>query len=341
MVTFCLVVLPGILFWRQWAIISKRWKNIIIPTYIWFAAGTNLISIQDHYAPYYYFRFKTPGCFAFYLFLWIWVGVLSILIYWIAFWKASHTYWRHLLHSWLLYVNKYIYSNYSADYQVDFFNRWFRRQKKFKFTKSIILHHSIFYLLFVLFVLFYEAAPSWRWYELSQWLHNGYYIWFIFIYLMTLFRSLFMANFLFGHMYFYANNIFFEGISDTHYFINDDTYSRRLRPETMPMTESGFRQVGKCFNSKRRMYRVEKYYLLDRNLEHGRFFMPVTWINFKHETYDFISTTIFYRVKSRFQRFWFQAAVNLAFLRRVRLKKTFYVRKRRKYRATFFLKKKL
>jgi hypothetical protein len=114
---------------------------------------------------------------------------------------------------------------------------------------------------------------------------------------------MFTTNFLFSQMYFYSNTIFLDGIGDYNYFILDSNYTTRLRKEVMPMYRSGYRQVGQYYNSKRRMYRVKRYYLLDRPREYGRFLMPISWINFKYESYDFISTTYFYKIKNRFQDF--------------------------------------
>lgn len=341
MFNFCLLMVPILLLWRQWGIAFGRWSNIIMVYYIWFSIGTNLWSIQDEYIIYIYFQFLVPRCYYLYITLFSIFGVWSFSVYGITYWNASHTYWRHFIYNMLILFNIQTYDYYPSDYKEDLFKRWFKRQKRYKFTKSLISHHFIFYVFFVEFACFYNIASPVDWYGLAKLLDNYFYIWILFVYATVLFRSLFVSNFFTGHMYYYTNNTFFEGISDWHYFINDSSYSTRLRKETTPIHKSGFRQVGFCYNSRIRMFSVKKYYLMDRNLEHGRFMIPISWVNFKYESYDFISTTRFYKIKNRFQDFWFRWVINLSYLRVVRLKKTYYVKKRRTYKSNFFLKKHL
>jgi len=335
MINFCLLMAPILLLWRQWGIAFGRWSNIIMVYYIWFSVGTNLWSIQDEYIACCYFYFKAPSGYYVYMVLFSIVLFWTLGVYGMTYWDASHTYWRHFIYNVLLKFNLQAYDSYPSNYKEDLFKRWFKRQKRYKFTKSIISHHFIFYLLCYEFVDFYNFASPVDWYAVTQLFDKYFYVWCLFFYFITLFRSIFVSNFLIGHMYFFYNNLFFEGISDLHYFINDKAYSSRLRKETMPMSQSGFRQAAFAYNSKRRMYRVKRYYLMDRNLEHGRFFIPISWVNFKLETYDFISSSRFYKVKSRFQHFWFRVVRNMSYVKRVGWRRTLYIRRRKKYRVNF------
>jgi len=211
MLNFCLLMVPILLLWRQWAIAFRRWSNIIIVYYIWFFIGTNLWSIQDDFIPYIYFQFKSPICYYIYICLLVILAFGSLAIYGITYWNGAHTFWRHYIYNGLLFFNMQAYDYYPSDYRVDFFKKWFKRQKKFRFTKSIMLHHLIFYELFFEFFLFYNNNRSSDWFALSLLLENYFYVWCLPIYGIVLFRSLFMSNFLFGHLYFYANNTFFWG----------------------------------------------------------------------------------------------------------------------------------
>jgi len=341
MLNFCLLMAPILLLWRQWGIAFHRWSNILIIYYVWFSSGTNLWSIQDEYIACIYFQFRAPSGYYVYIFLFSIVLFWTLSVYGITYWNASHTYWRHYIYNMLLAFNTRAYEQYPSDYKEDLFKRWFKRQKRNKFFKSIISHHFVFYLMCYEFVDFYNYASPVDWYAVSQFFDKYFYFWCLSFYIITLFRSIFVSNFYLSHMYFFSNNLFFEGISDIHYFINDSSYSSRLRKETMPMSKSGFRQVSGYYNSKWRMFRVRRYYLMDRNLEHGRFLLPITWINFKYETYDFISASLFYKAKSRFQHFWFRIVRNMSYVKRVNWRKTLYIRRRKKYRSSFYLKKRL
>ena len=66
-----------------------------------------------------------------------------------------------------------------------------------------------------------------------------------------------------------------DGIADVNYFIFDSNYTTRIRKEIFPTTRSGYRQVGKYYNSLIRMYRVKRYYVLDNTQRYGRFLLPI------------------------------------------------------------------
>ena len=180
------------------------------------------------------------------------------------------------------------------------------------------------------------------WFCFSHFMQDRFYFWALGFYLLVIFKSIFSSNLLFNQMYFYSNTTYFEGMGDINYFILDGNYTTRLKKEIGPPTRSGFRQVGKDFNSKKRMHKVKIYYVLDSHGELGRFLIPVSWINFKHETYDFISTTRFYKIKNRFQSFWFTFVISLSNLRRMTLGDyTYFIRNTNSYDKSIKLVKKI
>lgn len=342
MLEVCLYMGLILLLWRQFTIVFKRWSNINIILYSWFFVVNNVWSFYDFPIPFIYFKYFTRTNWHIYWFCAFICLLWTLWIYAIVFWNGSHSYWRHLNHNILILYNSELYKLYSVDYQNEFFVRWFKRQKRFKIPKWIILHHFPYYLLCIEFYLFYQTGTIASWFGLSALVLTYPYFWVLLFYGVMVFRSIFTSNFLFSQMYFHANNTFMDGIADVNYFIFDSNYTTRIRKEIFPTTRSGYRQVGKYYNSLIRMYRVKRYYVLDNTRRYGRFLLPINWVNFKYETYDFISTTYFYKLKGRFQDYWFKRVLGWYHMKRVRRwRNTYFVRTRRSYKKSFFLLKKL
>lgn len=336
-----LLILPIVLLWRQWAIPNKRWSNLNIIVYGWLVVWGALVCVYDVRIPFIYFSYWLVEIWAIYWFICFLFLFWTYYVLAIGFWAAKHTLWRHFHYNILLQFNIKAYDFYSKDYREDLFIRWYQRQKWFKIFKNITIHHSIFYYLAFEFFIFYLHVTPQQWLASAAFLRLRYFEWILYIYIVMLIRSFFVRNLLTSHMYFFYNNTFSESLSDVNYFVNDGGYTVRLRKEINPAKRSGFRQSGRSYKSYWRMYRLTKIYQLDYAKERGRFMMPISWTSFKYESYDFISTTYSYRIKSRIQRFWFQAALNLAALERYKWKFTFFPRTKKRYKKDFFLKKKI
>jgi len=318
MLQVCLYMGIVLLLWRQFTIVFKRWSNINIILYGWWFAVNNLWSFYDYPIPFIYFKYFNRTNWHIY---WVCAFLCLLLTLWvfaIVFLNGSHSYWRHLNHNILILHSNKLYTLYSVDYQKEFFRRWFRRQKKIRIPKFIMLHHFPYYWLCTEFYVFWYTSEISTWYGLSSLMLIYPCFWVLSFYIIMLFRSLFTSNFLFSQMYFHANNTFMDGIADVNYFVFDSKYTQRIRKEIFPHTRSGYKQVGSYYNSLRRMYRVKRYYVLDNTRQYGRFLLPINWVNFKYESYDFISTTYFYKIKSRFQHYWFGRARSWYHRRRIK-----------------------
>lgn len=280
--------LPFCLLWRQFTIAYNKWSNINAFVYFWFLAFCMLFVCTDHYLPFVYFQYKTPICWYVFVFCCFLVFLWTLIVLAIAFWPATHTYWRHIIHCLLLKFNGELYSEYTVDYQNEFFDKWFKKQKIFKIPNVLTLHHFPYYCMAMIFIVIHQEWSPAEWFAFSHFMQDRFYFWVLGFYFLVVFKSIFSSNLLFNQMYFYSSTTYFEGMGDVNYFIRDGNYTTRLKKEIGPPTRSGFRQVGKHFNSKKRMYRVKTYFVLDSHGQLGRFLIPISWVSFKHETYDFI-----------------------------------------------------